>query len=157
MIDMRKPLRAISVFLVIGLVLAVGTAIFASSASTNQVSQSVSSKGKLTVINLGVYSNSACTLILTSLNFGSIYSGGSSNITLWVKNLGNSNEQLSLTTNTWSPVSVSQWLTLSWNQAGTVLTQNQVVAANLILNVSPSVNPSLSNFTFNAVITGTAA
>jgi hypothetical protein len=37
------------------------------------------------------------------------------------------------------------------------LTQNQVVAANLILNVSPSVNPSLSNFTFNAVITGTAA
>ena len=154
---MRKPLRAISVFLVIGLVLAVGTAIFASSASTNQVSQSVSSKGKLTVINLGVYSNSACTLILTSLNFGSIYSGGSSNITLWVKNLGNSNEQLSLTTNTWSPVSVSQWLTLSWNQAGTVLTQNQVVAANLILNVSPSVNPSLSNFTFNAVITGTAA
>jgi hypothetical protein len=157
MIDMRKPLRVISVFLVIGLVLAVGTAIFASSASTNQVSQSVLSKGKLTVINLGVYSNSACTSNLASIDFGSIYSGSSSNITLWVKNVGNSNETLSLTTNTWSPVSVSQWLTLSWNQAGTVLTQNQVVAANLTLNVSPSVDPSLSNFTFNVVITGTAA
>ena len=157
MIDMRKPLRAISAFLVIGLVLAVGTAMFVSSATINQVSQSVPSKGKLTVINLGVYSNSACTSNLTSIDFGSIYSGSSSNITLWVKNSGNANEKLSLTTNTWSPVSVSQWLTLSWNQTGTVLTQNQVVAANLTLNVSPSVDPTLSNFTLNVVIAGTAA
>jgi hypothetical protein len=155
MIKIQKPLlRKISVFSLIGLLLVVGTMMFASSAITNQTSKSVPSQGKLSVINLGVYSNSACTLNLTTIDFGSIYSGGTSNITCWIKNIGNSNETLSLTTNTWSPVTVSQWLTLSWNQAGTVLMQNQVVAANLTLTVSPNVDPSLSNFTLNVVIAG---
>jgi hypothetical protein len=161
MIDMQKPLlqkiRKLSVVLVIGIMLTLITAIFVSSATTPpQVTQSVSSKGQLTLINIGVYSNSACTSNLTSLDFGSIYSGSTSNITLWIKNVGNSNEIVSLSTNTWSPVSVSQWVTLSWNQTGTVLAQNQVVAANMILTVSASVNSSLSSFTFNTVIAGTA-
>ena len=133
------------------------TASLVSSAVSPQVkSQSVPSKGTLTVINLGVYSNSACTANLTALDFGTISPGATSNITLWLKNIGNSNETLSLTTNTWSPATVSQWLSLSWNQAGTVLAKNQVVAANLTLTVSPSVDPSLSDFTFNVVIAGTS-
>jgi hypothetical protein len=157
MIEIRKHLlRKISVFIAIGMLLFVATAMFASSAITNQASKSVPSQGKLSVINLGVYSNSACTANLTSLDFGSIFSGGTSNVTCWIKNIGNSNEKLSLTTNTWSPVTVSQWLTLSWNQAGTVLIQNQVVSANLTLSVSPSVDPSLSSFTLNVVIAGTS-
>ena len=161
MIDMQKPLlqkiRKLSVVLVIGIMLTLITAIFVSSATTPpQVTQSVSSKGQLTLINIGVYSNSACTSNLTSLDFGSIYSGSTSNITLWIKNVGNSNEIVSLSTNTWSPVNATQSLTLSWNQTGTVLAQNQVVAANMILTVSASVNSSLSSFTFNTVIAGTA-
>jgi hypothetical protein len=157
MIEIRKHLlRKISVFIAIGMLLFVATAMFASSAITNQASKSVPSQGKLSVINLGVYSNSACTANLTSLDFGSIFSGGTSNVTCCIKNIGNSNEKLSLTTNTWSPVTVSQWLTLSWNQAGTVLIQNQVVSANLTLSVSPSVDPSLSSFTLNVVIAGTS-
>jgi hypothetical protein len=157
-IDMRQHLiRNIFVLFAIGLLISVVTVTVVSSAVSPQVkSQSVPSKGALTVINLGVYSNSACTANLTALDFGSLSSGGTSNITMWIKNIGNSNETLSLTTNTWSPTTVSQWLTLSWNQAGTVLMQNQVVAANLTLTVSPSVDPSLSNFTFNVVIAGTA-
>ena len=158
---MQKPLlqkiRKLSVVLVIGIMLTLITAIFVSSATTPpQVTQSVSSKGKLTVINLGIYSNSACTSNLTSLDFGSIYSGSTSNITLWIKNVGNSNEIVSLSTNTWSPVNATQSLTLSWNQTGTILMQNQVVAANMILTVSASADPSLSSFTFNTVIAGTA-
>ena len=158
MIDMQKPLiRKISVVLVIGIMLTLITAIFVSSATTPpQVTQSVSSKGQLTLINIGVYSNSACTSNLTSLDFGSIYSGSTSNITLWIKNVGNSNEIVSLSTNTWSPVNATQSLTLSWNQTGTILMQNQVVAANMILTVSASADPSLSSFTFNTVIAGTA-
>jgi hypothetical protein len=157
-IDMRLHLiRNIFVLIAIGLLISLLTASLVSSAVSPQVnSQSVPSKVTLTVINLGVYSNSACTANLTALDFGSISSGATSKITLWVKNTGNSNEKLSLTTNTWSPTNVTQWLTLSWNQAGAVLKQNQVVAATLTLTVSPSVDLSLSDFTFNVVITGTA-
>ena len=156
-IDMRLLIRKIFILIAIGLLISVLTASLVSSAVSPQVkSQSVPSKGTLTVINLGVYSNSACTANLTALDFGTISTGATSNITLWLKNIGNSNETLSLTTNTWSPATVSQWLSLSWNQAGTVLAKNQVVAANLTLTVSPSVDPSLSDFTFNVVIAGTS-
>jgi hypothetical protein len=154
---MRLLIRKIFILIAIGLLISVLTASLVSSAVSPQVkSQSVPSKGTLTVINLGVYSNSACTANLTALDFGTISPGATSNITLWLKNIGNSNETLSLTTNTWSPATVSQWLSLSWNQAGTVLAKNQVVAANLTLTVSPSVDPSLSDFTFNVVIAGTS-
>jgi len=158
MIDMQKrQLQKISVLTTIGLLLTVLTATLVSSALTPaSTNKSVPSKGSLTVINLAVYSDSACTSNLTSLDFGSISSGDTSNITCWVKNTGNSNETLSLTTNSWSPESVTQWLTLSWNQSGTVLDKDQVVAATLSMQVSPFVDPSLSDFTLNVVIAGTA-
>jgi hypothetical protein len=158
MIDFRKiSRRKILVFVAVGLLLSLLTATLVSSAVTPQSkSQSVPSKGQLTVINLGLYSDSACTLNVTALDFGPITVGGASTILCWVRNIGNSNEALSLATNTWSPANASQWLSVSWNQAGAVLAKNQVVAANLTLNVSPSVDPNLGNFTFNVVIAGTA-
>ena len=157
-IDMRQHLiRNIFVLIAIGLSISILTAALVSSAvAPTSKSQSVPSKGQLTVINLGVYSNSACTSNLASIDFGAISSGGASTITCWVKNTGNSNEALSLATNTWVPVNAAQWLTVTWNQAGTVLAKNQVVAASLTLNASSSVDPSLSTFTFNVVIAGTA-
>jgi hypothetical protein len=158
MFEIRKNMRwKIPVFVLVALLLFSLTATLVSSAVTSaSKSQSVPSKGQLTVINLGLYSDSACTSNLTTLDFGAITAGGASVIACWIKNTGNSNEALSLATNTWSPTNASQWLTVSWNQAGTILAKNQAVAANLTLNVSPSVNPSLSNFTFNVVIAGTA-
>ena len=135
------------------LVLAATAGLLAGAAT--RTSQTVPSKGKLTVLNVGVYSNSGCTQNATSVDWG-LTAGITSNATVWVKNTGNSNVTLSMTTNSWSPSRASSWITLAWNQEGKVLAPNQAVQATLVLTVSSSIDRGITDFTFNIVMAGTA-
>jgi hypothetical protein len=49
-------------------------------------SKTVASTGIITITNLGVYSDSACTQSLTSINWGTISPGNSVARTIYVKN-----------------------------------------------------------------------
>src|SRR4030067_1818018 len=85
------------------------------------VNQSIPSSGTLTTVNDGVYSDSACTQTLTSIDWGTISPGTTVTRTIYVKNTGNSQITLSMTTNGWSPTSANGPLTLTWNKEGTSL------------------------------------
>ena len=118
------------------------------------VNQSVSSSGTVTTINVGVYSNSACTQTLTSIDWGTISPGNTTTKTIYVKNTGNTQITLSMTTNGWSPTSANGPLTLTWNQEGTTLSAGLSTAATLTLSVSSSIS-GITTFSVNIVITGT--
>jgi len=105
--------------------------------------------------NVAVYSNSACTQNATSIDWGQLQGGGTSNATVWVKNTGNSNVTLSLLSSNWLPSNAPTWITLSWNQEGQTIVPNQAVQANLVLSVSASIDASIIDFTFNLIISGT--
>ncbi len=122
-------------------------------------SQTLSSQGSLTpietTINIGVYSDSACTQSASSINWGTLSPGGSTTRTVWIKNIGTGSAILSMTTSNWSPANVNQWISLSWNREGSSLAPNGVTQATLTLTVSSSVDGSITTYSFNIQITGT--
>jgi hypothetical protein len=119
------------------------------------VNQNVSSNGSIsTSPNIGVYSDSACTTAITSINWGSLSAADSSTYTVYVKNTGTASMTLSMTVSNWSPAGADTYLTVSWNQQGTELSAGQSVAAIITLTVSPSVT-GITNFSNTITLTGT--
>jgi hypothetical protein len=147
--EMRKiSTGAILAIMAVGLVLTVTTAGLLS------VSQTVSSTGSITTVNVGVYSDSGCTQTLTSIDWGTISPGNTVTRTIYVKNTGNTQITLSMTTNGWSPTSANGPITLTWNREGTTLTVGQSTAATFTLTVSSSIS-GITSFSVNIVVTGT--
>lgn len=120
--------------------------------------QTVPNSGNINVVasvGIGVYSNSNCTTVLSSISWGNLTPGGSAAQTIYVQNQGNTNVTLTMTAGTWNPASVSSYLTLSWNIATNyVLAPSLSVPAVLNLTVSSSVSSSTS-FSFDMNITAT--
>ncbi len=117
-------------------------------------SKTISSSGVIATANLGVYTDSACTQPLTSIDWGVVSPGGSVTKTFYVKNVGSTQLTLSMSGGSWNPTSAGGALTLTWNRQGTVLASNQVSAATVTLSASSSVT-GITTFSGNVVISGT--
>jgi archaellum component FlaG (FlaF/FlaG flagellin family) len=119
------------------------------------VSQNVSSSGTITTSpNIGVYSDSACTTNMTSINWGSVAAGGTATQTVYVKNTGTGSMTLSLAVSNWIPSGASTYITISWNQQGTQLSAGQSVTATITLTVSSSIT-GITSFSNTIAISGT--
>ena len=117
-------------------------------------SQTVPSTGTVTAVNVGVYSDSGCTLNLTSISWGTLSPGNVITRTIYVKNSGTVPMTLSMRTESWVPTNANSSITLTWNRANYRLNAGQSIDAILTLNVS-STTSGITNFSFNTVITGT--
>ena len=117
-------------------------------------SQTVPSGGTITAVNVGVYSNSACTQNCTSINWGTLAPGNSTTQTIYVKNTGTVPVTLSMATANWSPSNANAYLSVTWNRDSYVLAAGSSVSAKLTLTASASAG-SITTFNFNIVITGT--
>jgi hypothetical protein len=119
-----------------------------------QSNKTFSNSGTITTVNVAAYQDSGCTQVLSTIDWGTIVPGSSANRTIYIKNTGNAQVSLNMTVNTWSPPNAPSYMTLTWNQEGTVLNVNNNVTTLLVLSVSGSVT-GITNFSFNATITGT--
>jgi hypothetical protein len=117
-------------------------------------SKTITSSGVVATANIGVYSDSACTLSLTSLSWGTVSPGGSVVRTIYVKNLGTTQVTIGMTGANWNPASANGPITLTWNREGTTLSANQVATATLTLSASSSIS-GITTFNVDVVITGT--
>lgn len=116
--------------------------------------KTIQSSGTVKAVNVGVYWNSGCTNVTSSINWGMLSPGGSKNYTLYVKNEGTVALKLSLSTQNWNPASASTYMTLSWNREAQVLTAGLVTSATLTLSVSSSTS-GITSFSMDIVIVGT--
>jgi len=118
-------------------------------------SQNLSTNGTvLTSANLSLYSNSACTTSMNSINWGTLTAGGNITHIIYIKNTGNGlSLTLNMTTSNWSQ-GANGPITLTWNQEGTRLQPGQSVAAVLTLAVSPTIS-DITNFNVQINIAGT--
>jgi hypothetical protein len=116
--------------------------------------QTLTSDGTITAVNIGVYSDSGCTQNCTSISWGSITPGDATSKTIYVKNTGKTPITLSMTTGSWAPANADDYLTLTWNKEGTTLQVGQSVSANLTLSAASDTG-ALTDFSFNIIITGT--
>jgi hypothetical protein len=103
---------------------------------------------------LKVYSDSACTVPVTAVNWGSIAPGGTTSQVVYLKNTANVPLTLSLTTANWNPTAAASSLVISWDKQATVLSAGQSVAATMTLSVASSVS-GITTFSTQIIIAGT--
>ncbi len=104
-------------------------------------------------VEIDVYSDIGCTKVITNVAWGEIEAGSSSNKNIYIKNNGDTNVVLMLSSDNWSPSGAATYMTLSWNYDGSTLSPSEVKQVKLTLSVN-SACPELSNFGFDIVIIG---
>ena len=117
-------------------------------------SKTVASTGIITITNIGVYSDSACTQSMASINWGTISPGNSVTRTIYVKNLGTTEVTLSMSRENWVPANANGQITLTWDREDATIASNAVATAILTLRVSSSVS-GITSFSVDIVIAGT--
>jgi hypothetical protein len=105
--------------------------------------------------SLSVYSDSACTVPMTTIDWGSVSPGGTITRTGYVKNTGGGvSLTLSMATSNWNPTNANGPLTITWDKEGTVLAPGQSTAATITLLVSSSIT-GITSFSVQILIYGT--
>ena len=137
------------------IVVLVYVGVIVSALGTLVATQTVTNTGSITAVGVGVYSNSGCTTVLSTIPWGTLNPGSTSTYTIYVKDTGDTAVTLSMVTSGWNPSTASNYITLTWNQNGTTLQASNSVAALLTLSVSSSISSSITSFSFNITITGT--
>jgi hypothetical protein len=117
-----------------------------------QTSKSFSSVGTVKGVGVGIYWDSACTNMTSSINWGTVDPGSSKLVTLYVRNEGNTPITLSKTETNWTPSNAINYITLTWNYANQTLSYNTALQISLKLAVS-SVVSGITSFTFDTTIT----
>ncbi len=147
-LNLKKWIVLIAVTAVtIGMVLAV----LSSGAPVS--SANIPSSGVLATGTLRVYSDSACTQSLSSINWGNVTAGNSVTEIIYIKNVGNTQLTLNLTSTNWNPTTANGPLTLSWNREGATLAANQVTNATLTLSILSTIS-GVTTFSVNIIING---
>lgn len=106
-------------------------------------------------IDIKVYNDPDATIICTTIDWGNLNSGDTATKTIYIKNMGNVSETLSMTTTNWTPPTATQSLYITWTQESAVLAAGEVVPASIVLKIASDTG-DLSDFSFNMVISGSA-
>ncbi len=85
--------------------------------------------------SIEVYWDSNCTSVVGSILWGTLYAGESKNVTVYVRNEGDSATILSLSVSDWSPIEAANYLSINWNYSGFSIKPGDVVAIDLFLAV----------------------
>ncbi len=123
--------------------------------ANSKVNRQLPSSGNIAAINVGIFSDYACTQNLESLDWGDIAPGESVNRIIYLKNTGTTQILLSMTASNWNPASANGPLTLTWNREGTLLDPGEVTSATLTLATVEDVL-GITAFSVSILIIGTA-
>jgi len=152
----KISIAATIVFATIGMALTYTTAgLVSMQQAMPKVNRQVSSGGTIVALNVGIYSDAACSQVLQSIDWGYITPGGSVDKTIYIKNTGNMQLMLSMTTNSWNPPAASGPLTLTWDKEGATLDAGKITTATLTLSVAQDI-AGITTFSVAIVISGSA-
>jgi len=141
-------LRAVLAVAIVGIILCVWAA------GLLTAYQRIPNTGDVKAVGVGVYWDGECTDNVTSIDWGFLEPGATSNVTVYIQNEGNMPVRLNMTTDNWSPLSASNHITLNWSCEGYVLNSGSAVQAVLTISVSSNIT-EVTSFSFDIVITGT--
>ena len=113
----------------------------------------IASTGTVKAVNVGVYWNQNCTETVTTIDWGMLEPGESKNVTIYLKNEGNTPINLSLNTSNWNPAEARNYVSLNWTYRGENLQPDQALPATLILAVDQNVT-NITTFNFDIIIVG---
>jgi len=122
--------------------------------TTMQSKLAIRSAGKIKAIGVGVYWDEECITPITTIDWGIVEPGSTTNKTIFVKNLGNTEITLSKQETNWNPTSAVNFITLVWNYEGQAISPAKSFELILTLRVSPNI-ADIAVFSFDIEITGT--
>jgi len=111
----------------------------------------VPSHGSVKGINVGLYSDQACTTPVESIQWGLLEPGATANQTVCIRNEGNSKTTLTMTLSNWNPTNSSTYIGFHWNYTGQTLDVSQVVQVRFTLFISENIQ-GITDFSFDVTI-----
>lgn len=109
--------------------------------------------GVISAVGLEVYSDVACIIPLTYIDWGFLAPGESKIVTCYLKSLSTAHASLSLTTGNRDPSQAANYIRVSWNREAALIKPGEVLSAELTLTVDSAVQ-GISNFNFTIIIAG---
>lgn len=110
--------------------------------------------------DLGIYWYSNCTGEAFSIDWGTLYPGGTESTSLYMRNKGNMDLRLALSTSNWvyhqneTQLSTEQYrnyFSLSWDYNNTTIKPTQILNVTLTLEISPLIQ-NVTSFAFDIII-----
>jgi len=136
------------------MIIAIGATVATAALLSDQ--QTIHNNGSLSSsVGISVYSDSACTNLCTSIDWGTLDPGDTKSHIIFVKNTGNTTETLNLLISDWNPAEAANLMTLSWSKEGSQLQPNATVAATLTLSTQQDMG-DIVDFDFNITVKGSA-
>jgi len=153
--DIVRPLflrikRNIRLFIYVLLILSLVIVVYAY-ASMQIFSATIKSKGTIKTLGVGIYWDEACSLPVSSLDWGIVEPNVTRNITFFIRNEGNVMGIISLSTANWDPPIASSYITLSWDYLGKILEPGEIILVTLTLFISPDIQGVIT-FNFETII-----
>jgi len=111
----------------------------------------IGSRGKVTVIGVGVYWDINCSSPVYSLDWGSVQPGSIKNQTVFIRNEGDEPSTLFLNTTNWNPPDASDFIELKWDYNGYIINPKENTKVILSLFIAP-VTEGLKDFNFDIII-----
>jgi len=142
---MLKPLTAMAIIIVT--VLLISETIFGQFSSIRLIG----SRGKVTVVGVGVYWDPNCTSPVYSMDWGKVEPNSVKNVTVFIRNEGNEPANLFLNTTNWNPTNASDYITLTWNYDGHTLNPQETTKATLTLSIAQTTS-GIKDFTFDIIM-----
>lgn len=103
---------------------------------------------------IAVYYDPDCMVPASSIDWGTLYVGGSKDVTIYVRNEGSVPVTLSNST-TWYSATASGYMTLNWNYKSQELAASSVMKIVLTLAVASDIPATVKDFSFDLTITAT--
>ncbi len=110
--------------------------------------------GNIKGIGVGVYTDSTCTQRVSTVDWGLLEGGTTSDAIVYVRNEGNAPVSLSLQTTNWNPSNANEYISLAWDYDGQQIGVNGVIAVVLSLSVASNVQ-GIPAFSFTVIIAAT--
>ena len=111
----------------------------------------VPSHGSVKGINVGLYSDQACTTPVESIQWGIIEPGATANQTVYIRNEGDSNTALAMILSNWNPTNSSNYIGLNWSYTGQTLDISQVIQVRFTLFILENIR-GITDFSFDVTI-----
>ena len=115
--------------------------------------KTISNVGSVKAIGVGVYWDENCTSEVSSINWGIIEPGSSKNVTVYIRNEGNSAASLTMNVSNWNPSNASDYMDLSWDYQRQDINVSEVLEVAFTLVISSEIQ-GITSFSFDIVIVG---
>jgi len=112
--------------------------------------------GEVKEIGIGVYWEKNCVEPVSYIDWGGIAPRSSKDITVFMRNEGNTPITLSIYTSNWNPSETADFVDLTWNHTGETIEPQQVLPVTLSLHVDVDIK-GISAFSFDAIIGATGS